>query len=346
MTVTSGPLNAFVFFAQVTSVIKVDADGMIPLQNVTRQYLNIWNMDFRTGFIKQFCLRSSFNTMDIFLLRYGEALYPLILLCIIVGVISLYNKGFRVVVLLLRPFHYCLARFQQWSNLQPSITGGIAIFIVISYTKFTLLSLLLLTPGGLYNSTGDQVTSVHYYSGDVDFPSKKYLIPAIIVLATFGLIPPLLLIYPSLLRLFERLSCWKLNLTKLYPFPKLAMFMDEFYGCYKDGRDRKLDCRWFAGFYFILRIILFVVYGFTDQWHTQYLFQILLFIVVAFLFAFIRPYRKDWLNNLDCCMFLILASISTFSLYNLIQTRIGSNLNPYAFAIQYILIVVPLLYCI
>ena len=356
MTVTSGPLNGFVFFAQVMSVIEIDADGMIPLLNVTSQYLtlkdvyvflySIWNMNFHTGFIKQFCLSTSFNTMDIFLLRYGEALYPLILLCIIVGVIALYNKGFRVVVLLLRPFHYCLARFQQWSNLRPSITGGIAIFIVISYTKFTLLSLLLLTSGGLYNITGDQVDSVHYYSGDVEFPSMKYVIPAIIVLVTFGLIPPLLLIYPSLLRLVERLSYWRLNLTKLYPFPKLAMFMDEFYGCYKDGRDRKLDCRWFAGLYFILRIILFAVYGFTQEWYTQYLVQILLFNFVAFLFAFIRPYRKDWLNNLDCCMFLLLATISTFSLYNLIQTRIGSSLNAWAFSIQYILILVPLLYCI
>ena len=359
VTVTSGPLNAFVFFAQVVATtISVDADGMIPLQNAASTKLypvltdfyvslySIWNMKFYTGFIKKFCLSPSFNTMDVFLLRYGEALYPLVLLFIIVSAINLYNKGFCCVVLFLRPFHYCLARFRQWSNLRQSVTGGIAVFIVISYTKFTLISLRLLTPTDLYDSTGHKVASVHYYDGDIDFPQNKYIIPAIIVLVTFGLFPPLLLIYPSVLRLIERLSCWRLKMTKLYPFPKLAMFMNEFYGCYKDGQDTTLDCRWFAGFYFILRIILFTVYSFTEEWHTQYLVQILLFLLVAFLFAFIRPYRDDWVNNIDCGFFLLLSAISVISLFNLMKTRIGESLGHWAFAIQYILILIPLLYCI
>ena len=359
VTVTSGPLNAFVFFAQViATTIAVDADGMIPLQNVASTKLypvltgfyvflySIWNMEFYTGFIKKFCLSPSFNTMDVFLLRYGEALYPLVLLFIIVGAINLYNKGFRCVVLFLRPFHYCLARFRQWSNLRQSVTGGIAVFIVISYTKFTLVSLLILTSINLYDSTGHTVAKVHYYDGNIDFPRGIYIIPALIILITFGFIPPLLLIYPSVLRLIERLSCWRLKMTKLYPFPKMSMFMDEFYGCYKDGRDRTLDCRWFAGFYFVLRIILFAVYSFTAEWHTQYLVQTLLFLLVAFLFAFIRPYRDDWVNNIDCGFFLLLSAISVISLFNLMKTRIGESLGHWAFAIQYILILIPLLYCV
>ena len=360
MVVTSGPLVAFVFFAQVvTTTIEVDAGGMIPLQNVTTLTgykvlknlytipYSIWNLNFFTVLTGKFCINKSLSTMDMLLLGYGEAFYPLFLLLVIIGIITLYNKGSQCVVFLFRPLHYCLARIRQWSNLRQSVTGGIAVFIVISYTKFTLISLRLLTWEYLYNIDDDKPKAiVHSYNGGLPYPDKRYVIPAIIVLATFGVFPPLLLIYPSVLRLIERLSCWKLNLTKLYPFPKLAMFMDEFYGCYKDGRDRTLDCRWFAGFYFILRITLFTVYTVSEDWHTQYLVQIVLFIFVSFLVSSLRPYHKDWVNNVDSGFFLLLAAISAFSLYNNMKTRIGEELDPCAFAIQYILILIPLIYCI
>ena len=359
MVVTSGPLVAFVFFSQViTTVIEVDAKGVIPLQNATSVkgykvlqniYMipySVWNLNFIRGLTGNFCLNQSLNMLDMMLLEYGEALYPLVLLLLIIGVMALYNKGIRWIVWILRPFHYCFARFQQWTNLRQSITGGIAVFIVISYTKFTLISLEILVWSNLYDIDNTYMKKVHYFNGNISYPSKKYVIPAIIVLVTFGLIPPLLLIYPSLLRLVERLSCWRLNLTKLYPFPKLAMFMDEFYGCYKDGRDNKLDCRWFAGLYFILRMSLFTVYTVTNSLEAQYLIQILLFLLVAFLFAFIKPYRNGWVNNVDCGFFLLLAAISVFSLFNLMEAKIGEDLSTWAFFIQYILILVPLLYCI
>ena len=359
MVVTSGPLVAFVFFSQViTTVIEVDAKGMIPLQNATSVTgykvlrniytipYSIWNLDFIEILTGDFCLNQSFNMLDVMLLGYGEALYPLILLLLIIGVMALYNKGIRWIVWLLRPLHYCFARFQQWTNLRQSVTGGIAVFIVISYTKFTLISLQILVWSNLYDIDSSRVKTVHYFDGNIEYPSKKYVIPAIIVLATFGLIPPLLLIYPSLLRLVERLSCWRLKLTKLYPFPKLAMFMDEFYGCYKDGRNGKLDCRWFAGLYFILRMSLFTTYTVTNSLEAQYLTQILLFLLFAFLIAFIRPYHIGWINNVDYGFFLLLAAISALSLFNLMKTKIDEALNLWAFSIQYILILIPLLYCI
>jgi predicted outer membrane repeat protein len=361
VTVTRGPLNSFIFFAQVISTtIEIDADGSIPLHFVTGSrtfYIvleqmykipySIWNMNFFRELVGKFCFNPNWNnTLDVMLLSYVEALYPLLLLIVIVTIMVMYGKGVKIIVFIFRPLHYCMARIRQWTNLHQSITGGIAVFIVISYTKFTLISMLLLTPTPLYNFTGSIIKEVHYYNGEEEYPQYQYLTPAVIVLIILGFMLPFILMYSSILRLIERFSCWRLKLEKLYPPLNLKIFLDEFHGCYRDGSDGGIDCRWFAGLYFILRLILFAIYAATPTWELQYILQILLFLVVAFLFAIIRPYKSDWINKLDASFFIILTAISSLSMYNLMLTWNSTNPNKSIFAIQYVLILIPLLYCI
>ena len=149
-----------------------------------------------------------------------------------------------------------------------------------------------------------------------------------------------------MLRFLEWISCRRLRLGKFYPTLKLQTFLDEFHGCYKDGSNGGLDCRWFASLYFCLRIALFAVYPITVSWYDQYIAQILIFLFAALMFSVIRPYREEWINNIDVTMLLTLAIITALSLYNLQLARIGQGINVWAFAIQFILIVMPLLYCI
>ena len=360
MTVTFGPLNSYIFFAQVvTTVVKFGADGMIPLENTIKHYKDIesiyvipydfWNLNFFRTLMPKYCLSRNITTLDVLSLGYVTALYPLLLLIVFITLMSLYNRGVRIFVCIFRPLHRCLARFRQWTNLQQSITGGIAVFIVISYTKLTLVSLQLLHFVPLYNAVDEKpVYHVFYFDGSIKFGNEgwKYIMIASIVISTFVIIPPLLLAYPSALRFLEWISCGRLRLGKLYPTPKLQAFLDEFHGCYKDGSDGGLDCRWFASLYFCLRIALFVVYSVIPSWHEQYIAQILIFLCTVLMIAVIRPYREEWINNIDVTMFLTLASITALSQYNLQLTRTGQDVNTLAFAIQYILIVMPLLYCI
>lgn len=356
MTVTFGPLNSFLFFSQViTTTVKIDADGMIPLQSIvdysTLKELfiipyDIWNMNFFRVLLESICINTNMNTLEVMLLSYCEAFYPLLLLLVIIPLMVMYNKGIMCVVRIFRPFHYCLARFRQWTNLRQSVTGGIAVFIIITYTKFTLISLLLITPATLYNHKNQVVDIVHYYDGTIHYMSPKYAVPAFAVLFTFGLVLPLLLIYPSVLKLLEQLTCSKLKLTKLYPPLSLKIFLDEFHGCYKDGSAKTLDCRWFAGLYFLLRVVLFILYTFVPTWEFQYVLQILLFVFMVFLLNLTRPYKDDWINTVDILIFLILIVISLLSLQNLMLTWIDQDLSKFAFSLQYILIFIPLFYCI
>ena len=366
ITVTMGPLNSYIFFAQVmTTTINVNSDGMIPLDTTAKSWglsydvltsfytipYDVWNMNFLKQWLPKYCLSRDIDTVTVYALGYVTALYPLLLLAAFVGTVHAYSRGVRAIVYLLRPFHNCVSRIRQAGDIRQTVTGGVAAFIVISYTKFSFVSLSLLTPIPLYNASGGVVRQVFYLDGTIEFGNEKslyYIVLAGFILGTFVAIPPLLLIYPSILKLIERASCHRIQLSRIYPSAKLQAFLDEFHGCYKDGTNGGFDCRWFAGLYFILRLMVFVIYSTTNFWQLRYVIQMLCFLATALLFALFKPYRIPWLNSLDVGMFLLLVAIIALSLSNLFLTRIDrfNEEGGWSFIVQYILIMVPLFYFI
>ena len=61
-------------------------------------------------------------------------------------------------------------------------------------------------------------------------------------------------------------------------------------------------------------------------------------------FMLFRPYKKDFYNKVDSVMFVLLAAISTLTMYNYYLTAIESTLSKWAFSLQCVLILVPLVY--
>ena len=354
-----GPLNSFIFFAQIIfTVVKIDAEGMVPLHQRISNYKSlesvyivlyeIWNLNFFRSVLPGFCVGTAIKTLDVYALKYLTAVFPLLLLILFIINVFFYNRGVKFFVIIFHPLHLCLARLSKFTKLRQSIPGGIAVFILVSYTKFTLVSFDFFAYFPLYNAAGDVVENVFYYDGSVLFPNEgwKYIIVACFFLCTFVVIPPFLLVYPSALRLLEVVSKNGFNFGKYYPNLKLQAFLDEFHGCYKDGSEGGIDCRWFSSLYFCLRIALFMTYTQSNFWHLQYLIQLLIFLVVALMFAFIRPYHRDWINNLDTAMFINLAAITAISQYNLQQARFGEDVDLIAFSLQFVLVLSPLIYCI
>lgn len=356
MTVTFGPLNSYIFFAQViTTVVKVDADGEVyapegstnAMQSAYMIPYAVWNLNFFRTVLPHYCIHSNWNTLTVLNIGYLQVVYLIVLMLLLFAIMNLYGRGIPVIVRLFRPFHRCLARFRQWTNLRQSVTGGMAVFVVIAYTKSVVLALYILTPVQLIYPNGTIATAVFYLDGDVKFDAGniRYMIPSLIVLA-FAAIPPVLLAYPTLLGLLWRLSCKRLPLARLYPSHKLQAFLDEFHGCYKNGSDGGLDCRWFASLYFCLRIALITVFTTSYSYMDQFTIQGVFFIAIAVLFLVFQPYRKSWLNQLDAVMFLLMATISSLSTFNLTRVQSDKPPNMAVFTFQYILIFVPLVYCI
>ena len=328
VSATSGPLNGFIFSAQVIASVLNNYNSLLVataakkqhswfqiLQNILITFYGVWNLDFFCSVIPPFCLSENITTLHALAMLYLPALYPLLLIVVTCILIEFHDRNVRVLVWMWRPFHMCLAPFQRnlrW-NPKASIVSTFATFLTLAYNKFIIVSVGLLSKS--------RVTDIRGNSSDylVLAPTVPYLgtehlpfaILAIVVLSTFVALPPLLLIaYPTIT--FQKiLGCLKIRWQALH------IFADVFQGCYKNRTDGTNDYRYFAAFYFILRIIILLVNVCNNLVGLGWTLSTAVLIIGSLLFALLRPYKKNWLNILDS---VILASVglgTLWVLYNL-----------------------------
>ena len=379
---TSAAANAFVFFAQVVpTAFTLDGSGIIYiLLKHTGKYLpmayrlpyDIWNLQFFSPLQDRICLSPHLSTLQVISITYMAAVYPLLLICIISFFIWLYGLShkYNPIVFVCRPLHSWIARCQQKFKIQVSLIHTFATFILLSYSRLTLVSFYLLTKTPFTTDEGGTFGPPHgvvYYDGTIPYLSGKhmpYVALAVLVLTTFVAIPPILLSLPSILRnmktimnsrpwgirLMLKLDALQLCGCSTSGWPKFQQFLAAFHGCYKDGTERndgvagKFDYRWFAGLYFMLRVIIFSIYAFTPEWFIQYTSLQFVCIAGILFFLLLRPYKIDSYNKLDAAMFSLLVAINTLTMYNYYITILGNTPSVFAFSLQYILVLLPIIY--
>ena len=133
-------------------------------------------------------------------------------------------------------------------------------------------------------------------------------VPALLCVI-FILIPPpsILLLEPILTKLFsinfftESRVKWKYNRLRL----KLMPFLDPFQACFKDKH------RFFAGLYFIYRI-LFPLLALVNDSNPRFYFtaQIILFMI-AIIHIILQLYKKNWHNILELCIMVDLLFLNS-----------------------------------
>ena len=369
VSATTGPANAFVFFAQVISTaFGINSNGAVsighaqlPLKHLYTIPYDIWNLNFFHPFLPKFCISSQITTLQLLSTGYITALFPLLLVVVFYLFVWLYGRGVAPIVCLCRPIHHCFARIRGIWNIKQSVLHALATFLLLSYTKFSLVSFILLTPTPLLDSDGNKERFVLYYDGTIDFFSSKhapYIVASFSVLFTFVLLPPLVLMLPSFIHLLrvclQKTVKYEGNLLSYEVGSVTGQFMTAFYECYKDGTGdptgqsdaNKHDFRWFAGMYFILRLMVFTVYAFTPDLFMLYMILQLICVGGILAFAGLRPYKKDWYNNLDATIFAVLAAINTLSMYNYFLVVVDKAPSVWIFSMQYVLIWIPLMYMV
>ena len=330
VSATSGPLNVFIFSAQIIAYILnynnslFNAYGSQSWFQVTLKILitfyGFWNLDFFYSVIPPFCLSENITTLHTLALQYLPAFYPLLLIVVTYFFIELHDRNVRVLVWMWRPFHRCLAPFQRnlrW-NPKASIVSTFATFLTLAYNKLIIVS------GGLL--IGSRVTDIRGNSSRylVLAPTVPYFgtehlpfaILAIVVLSTFIALPPLLLIAYPTITFQKMLGCLKIRWHALH------IFADVFQGCYKNRTDGKYDYRYFSAFYFILHIILLVnicnqTMIFNNVIGLGWTLSTAVLIIGSLLFALLRPYKKNWLNILDSIILALLGLGTLWVLYTL-----------------------------
>ena len=359
---TTGPANAFILYCQVvSSTFSLDADGQVSLtrfdisvstsENLLKGYkviYGIFNLEFFESLLSPFCFGTRFTALTVFTLDYGVAFFPLAMIIVVVVCLRIRECfSFRVRSttkwqnkrkLITKVRHGCGLR-----NINEALLPAFAAFVLLSYTKFSLISSYIVSSQPLMDENGVEVSPQRvYFAGQ--FPTTDtsyrlfYLLPSSLIFATFVCITPLLLLSYPLMALewgVARVSV----LRRFYPIVKIHLLLDTFQGCYRNRM------RFFAGLYFLFRLAINAAYIGTT-WQQQFVLQQIACLIMVTLIALCRPYnRENWLfNYVDALIFSNLAVINALSmyLYTVTQQRLTPPLS--AFIFQYILVFLPLLF--
>ena len=314
VNVVSGPMNSFIFIAQVV-VLTTPANSSTHIKahmfsdslkrhplTVVVTFYNAWNLEvFPRFYVPPFCLTNHLTTFQGMALEYITAFYPLILIVLLYVGIKLHNWNFRPLVYCWKPFLKCFLRFRRSVDRNTSVIDAFVTFIVLSYWKLLVVVWLFLCSQPLYNGRGEKLsTSVMAFSTSTVFFHKEHLplaIFSIFVSLTFIAIPAIVLTFYQALFFQKCLTRCKMNTQAL------RTFVEAFQSCYKDGTNGTRDCRYFAGFYFILRIVAAVILYAQLNAGDIVRELVLLYGFTALLFALVQPYKERMYNVIDAVMF-------------------------------------------
>ena len=345
--VISAEMNAFVYFCQMITCASTLSNSYIYVHYAANSaihyfvlalvtFFGIWNLDFFRYFIPSFCISSDMNMLHLLSLEYVVAIYPLVLTVIIYFCIEMHDRGVRVIVFLWRPLYLCFARFRRRWDPKGSVINTFATFLLLSYSKILTVSYSLLAVSDLYNNRGERVGPVlFFYDASIEYFSRQHLpfgVLAICVLLVFVLFPMvLLLLYP--MRSFQRCLGYCTRIRWQF----LHTFADVFQGFYKNGTNGTHDYRYFAGLYLLFRAVPLV--AFISPSSYRWLILTPFPVVASLLFAYFRPYKKNFFNILDCLCFALVALTTFLIMY-------GMRIKAFPMQLLYVLVLIPPLYFI
>ena len=316
---TSSPLHGFIYCCQVFSMPALARPATLFLKHCSNyltvwKYVGslygIWNLDFFRTFDLGICLGT--DTLQTLSLDIAVAMYPLLLMVLSYILIDMYDRNFRILVILWKPFLTFFSLFRRNWEIRTSVIDAYATFFLLSNVKFLSASFDLLVPVKVYQLSsfiGLNYTWRLYYDATIPYFGENHLpyaILAIVTLFIFVLTPVvLLLLYP-----FR----WFQKLLNAFPFRWyiLHTFMDSFYGCYKNGTEPGThDCRWFVSLFYIVRILIFLIGLFTLN-SMYYIMGSMCLVSFAILMINICPFKTNFSHYTDINVIFIILLASCY----------------------------------
>ena len=252
----------------------------------------IWNLDFFRPFYSDICL--GIGPLPTLALDYAIAVYPLLLMVITYILIDLYDKNYRVITMMWRPFRVLISYYRNNWDIRTSVIDAYATFFLLSNVKFLSVSFNLLVPVRVYelHQHHYNYSLGLYYAADIEYFGSEHLpygILAIIMCLIFVIIPvTTLALYPF--SFFQRfLSLFPVRLLIF-----IRTFMDAFQGCYKDGTEPGTrDYRWFSSVYFFCRFLLFILYAFIPNTTVFAVIGVITLFNLSFLIMAVQPFKSS-----------------------------------------------------
>ena len=262
------------------------------------------NMDFLSYVLPPFCFSNKISSLHVILLDYIVAIYPLVFTAVIYLLTEVHDRGFRPLRVIWNPIHRLLVHFRRNWNIKGSIINAFTTLYVLSFTKIVSTTVNLMLRAYMTDVCGTKYSTALYYDASCDLFQKCHLpsgILALIIFTCFSLVPTLLLLlYPFIVH-SSYCNRWFFHrrFTLLHEIAKI------FHQSLKDGSNETRDCRWFAGIYLFLRIVLVG----SPLWKTKFQIQVLGSLIGLILVAVFQPHICSSYNYIDAFLFGGIAAI-------------------------------------
>ena len=354
--ITAPSMNGYIFFSHVftlpletlilSSAWSLDNRYKHHADRFTDLLLDpfrVWTFDYPEIFKVEVCLDRSLKIMHAISFRYVHALYPVLLVAVTLLLIELHARNCKPLVFMWRPLCFLCVRFRRNWEIKTSVIDAFATVILLSYSKIINTSLYLLARNVVQHTTNHTEPEVRLdYDTSVEYLKNQHVIfaaVAIMMLLTFGLIPPLLLVlYPT--RLFTRF----LTKLKMDRWRGLHVFVETFQGAYKNRANGSPERRWFSGLYFIFRIIVFVIFAVTNDLPSIHLNLVFTYTVFLLLLVTLRPYKNNFYTFLDASFLGILVAVNCSIIYCVNHVMTVHKLPKITWHLTYALLWIPTLY--
>ncbi len=273
----------------------------------------IFNLDFLTLYdpvhVLPVCIASHMDPMEVIVFSYFTPFYCLTALLILTVMLVGYERGVSCVVIVIRPFHKCLARLWSCLKISPSLIESIASVYILCFspvaaTSFKLLHFTTWQSLKERNKQG----KAFFYDAEYDyfgFPHVLFGILAILLLIFFCILPAtFLVLYPY--KIFHKF----LDRVKLR-HQVLISFGDINTGSLCDGSKKTKDFRSFAGLYFYLRLAIMCFYFIPGQYSYEILYlETITSLVFGGVVMIFRPFKKTYVNFANFMVFALLGAMS------------------------------------
>ena len=241
INVTSSYLLPIVVYCQRFTTPAFSCVALIDILHNTNKSFNIaakifislygiWNLDFFRPFYSDICLR--IGSLPTLALDYIIAVYPILLMIITYLLIGLYDKDYRVITMMWKPFRILFSCYRRNLDVRTSVIDAYASFFLLSFIKFLSVSFDLLVPTSVYelHQHGYNYTLRLFYAADVEYFGREHLPYAIlaIIVSLFFVVLPVTTIILYSFAFFQRFLTLFPARWLLY----LHTFMDAFQGCY------------------------------------------------------------------------------------------------------------------
>ena len=358
----SGTISSVVLYFQIYDLLNIYSDReMDPphhsdlMLTIIDFIYNIWNLEFFGYLLPPYCLSENFNTMDILLIKYASGFYPFLLFLIFLFLINLVYVNFcglERMALCLRYIRNCCTRIKIRITRRGSTVNGLATLWTLVFTKFAVISGLILSRGYLTGSENSGVVvKVAWLDGAMPLYHGNhlpYVIPAVFILAFLVIVPALgLLCHPLVPQImgsiqekyeinFNGCILYKVASSVLEkPFIRLKPLIDCFQGSCKARHE------FYAGLLMCYRLSVIFVFSFTIR-ADLFFYNIAISVIFVVITAILQPYKKDQDNVITilCISNIILIHLNSICHLYYGETQVDKNLQPLLW-LQLVLVLLP-----